>query len=42
MAGFKDPVSGKFDELMLIWNNRNPRRFLRQYQMEETEIRQKW
>ncbi len=31
-AGFKDPVSGKFDELMLIRNGRDLREFLCQYQ----------
>jgi len=42
VAGFKDPSSGKFEELMLIRNDRDFQEFLRQYQVEETEIRREW
>lgn len=42
VAGFKDPVSGKFDEMMLIRDNRDLSEFLRRYQVEESEIRQEW
>jgi len=42
VAGFKDSVSGRFEELMLIRNDQDLRDFLRQYQVEETEIRREW
>ncbi len=42
VAGFKDPVSGKFVELMLIRDDRDLREFLRRYHVEESEIRQEW
>ena len=41
VAGFKDP-SGKFEELMLIRNDRDFREFLRRYQVDEAEIRREW
>ena len=42
VAGFKDPVSGKFDDLMLIRDGRDFQEFLRQYQVEESEIKREW
>ncbi len=42
VAGFKDPVSGKFVELMLIRDDRDLWEFLRRYHVEESEIRQEW
>lgn len=42
VAGFKDPVSGKFEELILIRNDRDFQEFLRRYQVDESEIRQEW
>lgn len=42
VAGFKDPVSGKFEELMLIRDGRDLSEFLRQYQVEEGEIKREW
>ena len=42
VAGFKDPHSGKFDELMLIRDGRDLQEFLRRYQVEEAEIKQEW
>lgn len=42
VAGFKDPVSGKFEELMLIRNDRDLQEFLRQYQVDGSEIRREW
>ena len=42
VAGFKDPASGKFEELMLIRDNRDFQEFLRRYQVEEAEIRREW
>ena len=41
-AGFKDPVSGKFEELMLIRNSGDLEEFLTQYQVSEDEIRREW
>ena len=42
VAGFKDPVSGKFQELMLIQNDRDFQEFLAQYQVRESEIKREW
>ncbi len=42
VAGFKDPVSGKFVELMLIRDDRDLREFLRRYHVEASEIRREW
>lgn len=42
VAGFKDPVSGKFQELMLIRNGRDIQEFLEQYQVSESDIRREW
>lgn len=42
VAGFKDVVSGKFEELMLIRNGKDLAEFLRQYQVEEGEIKREW
>ena len=41
-AGFRDAISGKFEELMLIRNDRDFREFLRRYQVDEAEIRREW
>lgn len=42
VAGFKDPASGKFEELMLLRDNRDFQEFLRRYQVEESDIRREW
>ncbi len=42
VAGFKVLASGRFEELMLIRNDQDLRDFLRQYQVEEAEIRREW
>ena len=42
VAGFKDPVSGKFQELMLIRNDRDFQEFLEQYQVSESDIQREW
>ncbi len=42
VAGFKDPATGKFQELMLIRDGRDLQAFLRQYQVDEAEIRREW
>nr|WP_325212393.1 aspartate dehydrogenase [uncultured Oscillibacter sp.] len=42
VAGFKDPVTGKFEELMLLRGDRDFQEFLRRYQVEESEIKKEW
>ena len=42
VAGFKDPVSGKFEELMLIRDSKDLSEFLSRYQVEESEIKREW
>ena len=42
VAGFKDPVSGKFEELMLIRDSKDLSEFLSRYQVEENEIKREW
>lgn len=41
-AGFKDPVTGKFDERMLIRNSSDLAEFLSQYQVKESELQREW
>lgn len=42
VAGFKDPVSGKFDELMLIRSGNDLAEFLSLYQVNESDIQREW
>lgn len=42
VAGFKDVATGKFDDLMLIKNDRDFREFLKQYKVEEHEVKREW
>lgn len=42
VAGFKDPVSGKFDDLMLIRDSGDLAAFLSQYQVKEEDIQREW
>ena len=42
VAGFKDPVSGRFEEMMLLRNDRDLQEFLRRYQVEESELKREW
>ena len=42
VAGFKDLTSGKFEELMLIRDDRDLSAFLRQYQVDESELKREW
>jgi len=42
VAGFKDIISGKFEELMLIRGEKDLSEFLSQYQVEESEIKREW
>ena len=40
VAGFKDTVSGKFEELVLIRDGKDFSEFLHRYQVEDCEIKQ--
>ncbi len=42
VAGFKDTVSGKFEELMLIRDGKDLSEFLSRYQVDESEIKREW
>lgn len=42
VAGFKDPASGKFQELMLIRDSGDLADFLRRYQVNEDDIQREW
>ena len=42
VVGFKDVVSGKFKELMLIRNGKDLAEFLSRYQVEESEVKREW
>ena len=42
VAGFKNLSNGKFDELMLIRDDRDLQEFLQTYQIEEKEIKKEW
>jgi len=42
VAGFKDPETGKFDDLMLISNASDFEEFKRRYQVKDEEIKKEW
>lgn len=42
VAGFKDPVSGKFDDLMLIRDSGDLEAFLSRYQVAEDDVQREW
>lgn len=42
VAGFKDPASGKFDDLMLIRDDSDLKEFLSHYQVKEEDIHREW
>ena len=42
VAGFKDPASGKFRELMLIRDDGDFQEFLERYQVKATDIKREW
>ena len=42
VAGFKDSVSGRFQELMLIRDDRDLQEFLARYQVRESDIQREW
>lgn len=42
VAGFTDIISGKFEELMLIRDEKDLAEFLSRYQVEESEVKREW
>ena len=42
VAGFKDAVSGRFEEMMLLRDDKDLAEFLQRYQVEESEIKREW
>ena len=42
VAGFKNPETGKFDELMLIRSPADLQTYLREYDVTESEIKREW
>ena len=42
VAGFKDAISGKFEKLMLLRDDKDLAEFLKRYQVEESEIKREW
>ena len=42
VAGFKEAISGKFEELMLLRDDKDLAEFLQRYQVEESEIKREW
>lgn len=41
-AGFRDAVSGTFEELVLIRHEKDLSEFFSRYQVEESEIKREW
>ena len=42
VAGFKDGVTGKFEDLMVIRTEADLNEFLEQYDVRQEEIRKEW
>lgn len=42
VAGFKDEATGKFEDLMLIRNEKDLKEFMARYQVERSQIREEW
>ena len=42
VAGFKDEITGKFEELMLIRNDEDKRQFMIRYGVGEGELKKEW
>lgn len=42
VAGFKDAVTGRFEEIMLLRSEADLQTFLRQYGVEEADIKREW
>lgn len=41
-AGFRDQVSGKFTEIMLLRNDADLQEFLQAYGIEKSELKREW
>jgi len=42
VAGFKDTASGRFTEIMLVRTDADLKAFLRQYGIDEADIKREW
>ncbi len=42
VAGFKDSASGKFTEIMLVRTDADFKTFLRQYGINEADVKREW
>ena len=42
VAGFKDLKTGKFQDIMLITNNKDEKEFRKRYGIQEAEITREW
>ncbi len=42
VAGFKDVSTGKFEDIMLITNEKDLKQFLKLYGIQESEISKEW
>lgn len=42
VAGFKDAASGRFEDLMLIRNEKDLKEFMDIYGVEKAEIKEEW
>lgn len=42
VAGFKDNCTGKFEEIMLIRNEKDMEEFLLKYEVDKTELIKEW
>lgn len=42
VAGFRDCTTGKFEDLMLIRNERDLQAFIKEYGVKEAEIQKEW
>lgn len=42
VAGFKDKTTGKFEEVMLIKNDKDLKEFLEQYGIQDGELKKEW
>jgi len=42
VAGFKDAASGKFTEIMLVRTDADFKSFLRQYEIDEADVKREW
>lgn len=42
VAGFKDEATGKFEDLMVIREDSDLKKFMKQYGVREEEIKKEW